>query len=71
MVALLQLTPTPLESSGQWDSFNALPHCSEALGNGALIAHCHIAWEQYGSTVLWSKRQRDSFSTVPHIGGGD
>ena len=49
---LLQCTATLPVGSGQWNSYNALPHCLGAVGSGSPAMHCLTAWGQWAVDFL-------------------
>ena len=51
-VDLLQHTASLPGGSGQWTSFNALPHCLGAVGSATLAMHCPTALGQWAVQLL-------------------
>ena len=49
VVELLVCTATLSGGSGQWNSYNALPHCLGAVGSATPAMHSHTAWGQWNS----------------------
>ena len=78
-VQLLQCTASLSQSSGQWNSCNALPHCPGAVGSGTLAMHCLTAWGQRTvqplqctASLPWVSGQCNSCNASPHcpLGSG-
>ena len=75
-VQLLQCAASLSQSSGQWNSCNALPHCPGAVGSGTLAMHCLTAWGQRTvqplqctASLPWVSGQCNSCNTLPHCLG--
>ena len=75
-VQLLQCAASLSQSSGQWNSCNALPHCPGAVGSGTLAMHCLTAWgqrtvqpPQCTASLPWVSGQCNSCNTPPHCLG--
>ena len=51
-VQLLQCSASLPWGSGQWNSYNALPHCSGAVGSATPAMHCLTAWGQWAVQLL-------------------
>ena len=75
-VQLLQCTASLSQSSGQWNSCNALPHRPGAVGSGTLEMHCLTAWGQRTvqplqctASLPWVSGQCNSCNTLPHCLG--
>ena len=76
-VQLLQCTASLSQSSGQWNSCNALPHCPGAVGSGTLAMHCLTASGQRTvqplqctASLPWVSGQCNSCNAPPHCPGG-
>ena len=51
-VQLLQCTASLPRGSGQWNSWNTLPHYRGAVGNGTPAIQCLTAWGQWAVQLL-------------------